>query len=211
MSEISRRQFARDTLGTLLTMSLLETVFQNELLGADVRPAAAQWLRDIEQMGQDLKGQKLEQLVWQQKVEELFKQVPLADILGADRFRSTLERREVRRQRRAEPAIQVPRSRRGAEEPGVRPADLRAQERSLGRAARPQQHGHGVPDSERGPARPALRPPQGRARALYHSADGRSHIRAGGNARRCRTSRTMCTGSRPSPSRPLSSTCMCCR
>ena len=43
MSAISRRQFARDTLGTLLTMSLLETVFQNELLGADVRPAAAQW------------------------------------------------------------------------------------------------------------------------------------------------------------------------
>ena len=33
-------------------------------------------------MGEDLKGQKLEQLVWQQKVEELFRQVPLSDILA---------------------------------------------------------------------------------------------------------------------------------
>ena len=68
MSGISRRQFARDTLGTLLTMSLLETVFQNDLLGQEVRPAAARWLRDIEQLGRDLKGQKLEQVVWQKKV-----------------------------------------------------------------------------------------------------------------------------------------------
>lgn len=82
MSQISRRRFAQDSLATLLTMSLLETVFQHEVLGADVRPAAAQWLRDMEQLGEDLKGQKLEQLVWQQKVEELFRQVPLADILA---------------------------------------------------------------------------------------------------------------------------------
>ena len=82
MSAITRRRFARDTLGTILTMSLLETVFQHELLGQEVRPAAARWLRDIEQLGQDLKGQKLEQLAWQQKVEELFGQVPLADILA---------------------------------------------------------------------------------------------------------------------------------
>ena len=82
MAPLSRRQFTRDTLGTLLTMSLLETIFQHELLGAEVRPAAAKWLRDIEQLGQDLKGQKLEQLVWQQKIEELFRQVPLADVLA---------------------------------------------------------------------------------------------------------------------------------
>jgi len=82
MAALSRRQFTRDTLGTMLTMSLLETVFQHELLGAEVRPAAANWLRDIEKLGQDLKGQKLEQVAWQQKIEELFRQVPLADVLA---------------------------------------------------------------------------------------------------------------------------------
>ena len=46
-----------------------------------MRPAAARWLRDVDQLGQDLKGQKLEQLAWQKKVEELFPQVPLADVL----------------------------------------------------------------------------------------------------------------------------------
>jgi hypothetical protein len=82
MHAISRRQFARDTLGTLLTMSLLETVFQHELLGQEVRPAAARWVRDFVELGQDLKGQKLEQVVWQKKVEELFAQLPLADLLA---------------------------------------------------------------------------------------------------------------------------------
>lgn len=82
MTNLSRRQFTRDALGTLLTMSLLETVFQHELLAAEVRPAAARWLRDIEQLGRDLKGQQLEQLAWQAKVEELFRQVPLEDILA---------------------------------------------------------------------------------------------------------------------------------
>ncbi len=82
MPSVNRRTFLGDTLGTLVTMSLLETIFGHELLGAEVRPAAASWLRDIEQLGQDLKGQKLEQLVWQQKVEELFRQVPLDDVLA---------------------------------------------------------------------------------------------------------------------------------
>jgi hypothetical protein len=82
MPAISRRQFARDTLGTIVTFSLLETLFQHDLLSQEVRPAAARWLRDIEQLGRDLKGQKLEQIAWQQKVEELFARVPLVDILA---------------------------------------------------------------------------------------------------------------------------------
>ncbi|MBI2825192.1 MAG: hypothetical protein HYX69_10950 [Planctomycetia bacterium] len=79
---LSRRQFTRDTLGTLLTFSLLETVFQHDLLAGEVRPAAARWLNDVNQLGAELKGQKLEQIQWQAKVEELFRQVPLADVLA---------------------------------------------------------------------------------------------------------------------------------
>ena len=83
MTVISRRRFAQDSLATLLTMSLLEDgVPARNSWGRCAAGRRAQWLRDIEQMGEDLKGQKLEQLVWQQKVEELFKQVPLADILA---------------------------------------------------------------------------------------------------------------------------------
>jgi hypothetical protein len=81
MSGISRRAFARDTLGTILTFSLLETVFQHDLFAAETPAAAEKWLRDVQQLGMDLKGQKLEQVAWQKKVEELYKQVPLEDFL----------------------------------------------------------------------------------------------------------------------------------
>ena len=81
MHEFSRREFARQSLGGLLTFSLLETLLGHDLLADEVKPVTAQWLRDVNQLGLDLKGQKLKQTDWQTKVEELFKRVPLADVL----------------------------------------------------------------------------------------------------------------------------------
>ena len=45
----------------------------------EVRPKAIRWLADVNELGNDLKGEKLEQLAWQKKVEELLPQVDLAE------------------------------------------------------------------------------------------------------------------------------------
>jgi hypothetical protein len=81
MDAISRRGFSKQALGSLLTYSLLETAFQQDLFAAEVKPTAAKWLVGLQELGQDIKGQKIEQIEWQKKVEELFARVDLPDLL----------------------------------------------------------------------------------------------------------------------------------
>ena len=65
----------------MLTFSLLETIFRHDLLADEVRSSAALWVTDVNEMGRELKGEKLDQLAWQKKIEELMARVDLADLL----------------------------------------------------------------------------------------------------------------------------------
>lgn len=86
MAEITRRQFAAETLGSLLTFSLLETLFRRDLFAEEVKPLAAAWLAELDQLGRDLKGKKLQQVQWQEQVEALYAKVDLADLLKFLKF-----------------------------------------------------------------------------------------------------------------------------
>lgn len=79
---MDRRDFGQRTLGSLLTFSLLETLFSSDALAESVKPIAAKWLAEVNRMSQDLKGQKLKQTDWQKQVEKLFDQVDLAEFLA---------------------------------------------------------------------------------------------------------------------------------
>lgn len=79
MSAVNRREFSQQTLASLVTLSLLETLFQRDAFGDEVKPIAAKWLADVNQMSLDVKGRKLKQVEWQKKVEELFGQVDVAE------------------------------------------------------------------------------------------------------------------------------------
>lgn len=81
MNEISRRSFSRHTLGSLLTYSLLETLFECDAFADQVTPITTRWLSDVNQLGFDLKEKKVSQLDWQNKLEELFAQVNLEELL----------------------------------------------------------------------------------------------------------------------------------
>jgi hypothetical protein len=77
----SRRAFTQQALGSILTFSLLETLVRHDLFAAEVKPLTTRWLTDVNQLGLDLKGEKIDQPTWQKKVEELLGQVELADLL----------------------------------------------------------------------------------------------------------------------------------
>lgn len=81
MSPINRRDFAKTTVGTLVTYSLLNTLFRQELFSAEIKPVAAQWIKDIDELGKDLKGAKLSQLQWKEQCEKLFAQADLKDLM----------------------------------------------------------------------------------------------------------------------------------
>lgn len=79
---MDRRDFGKQALGSLLTYSLLETVFSSGAFSAEIAPIAAKWLAEINSMSHDLKGEKLTQTDWQDKVEQLFQHVNLAEFLS---------------------------------------------------------------------------------------------------------------------------------
>ncbi len=81
MTDVTRRNFNRGTLGSLLTFSLLETLFDADAFANEVKPITAKWLLDLHQRGIDLKDKKLTQVAWQQQVEELYKQVDLPALM----------------------------------------------------------------------------------------------------------------------------------
>ena len=51
MSGMTRRQFGQHTLDSLLTFTLLETLISGNLLADEVKPVAAKWLADVDQLG----------------------------------------------------------------------------------------------------------------------------------------------------------------
>lgn len=81
MQSLTRREFQQQTLGGLLTWSLLNTLFTADAFANDVKLIAAEWLSELNTMSLDLRGQKLEPLVWQKQVETLFNRVDLPEFL----------------------------------------------------------------------------------------------------------------------------------
>lgn len=103
MHESTRRSFCQQSIGSLLTYSLLETLFSSRAFAAEVEPIAAKWLAEINQWSVDLKGKKLQQVEWQSKVEELFSKVNLPEILSFIDFEKL--RSQARPQERGEQSI----------------------------------------------------------------------------------------------------------
>ena len=86
MSLLTRRQFSSQMLGSLVAYSLIETLFQGDLFADGVRPVIQQWMIDLNTLGQDLKGQKLTDLQFQAKMEELYRKVNLPELLKLVQF-----------------------------------------------------------------------------------------------------------------------------
>jgi len=94
MGKISRRLFTQNTLSSVLTYSLLEACFSGDVFGDKVSPITTSWFNDLNQLGLDLKDNKISQLVWQEKLEELYARVQLAELLELidfDKLTKTLE------------------------------------------------------------------------------------------------------------------------
>ena len=94
MGKISRRLFTQNTLSSVLSYSLLEACFSGDVFGDKVSPITTSWFNDLNQLGLDLKDNKISQLVWQEKLEELYARVQLAELLELidfDKLTKTLE------------------------------------------------------------------------------------------------------------------------
>ena len=85
-TRLTRRDFAASSLQGLLTYSLLETLLSSGAIAAEVAPIAARWLTEVNELAGDVKEQRVSQVDWQKKVEELFSQIELQELLKLVRF-----------------------------------------------------------------------------------------------------------------------------
>ncbi|MBI3864769.1 MAG: hypothetical protein HY290_23065 [Planctomycetia bacterium] len=81
MAALSRREFTHQALGSVLSLSLLETLFQCDAFADGAKPATVKWLNDVNQLGWDLRDKKLSQVEWQKKIEQLYSGADVADFL----------------------------------------------------------------------------------------------------------------------------------
>lgn len=77
----SRREFSTTSLKSLLTIALVDQLAQADLFAGAGEGVAVEWLKQVNQIGLDLKDKKLQQLAWQKQVHELFEDIELSELL----------------------------------------------------------------------------------------------------------------------------------
>jgi hypothetical protein len=75
---MNRREFT----GSVLAYGLIQMLWARDLFAADVKPVVGQWFKELNDLGRDLKGQKLKDVEFQAKMEGLYKKVDLAELVS---------------------------------------------------------------------------------------------------------------------------------
>jgi hypothetical protein len=78
----TRRDFSSKLIGSVITFGLVETLWSRDLFADSAKPAIAAWLKELAEMSNDLRGQKLTDLEFQKKMEDLYARVDLKALAG---------------------------------------------------------------------------------------------------------------------------------
>ena len=106
MTRCSRRTFGQQTLGSVMTFSLLEALYAHDAFANAVKPITAKWLAELNDLGKSVKDEKIEQTQWQRQCEALFAQVNLPDLLKFVNFEKLAQ--EVKFRDRGETSLRRP-------------------------------------------------------------------------------------------------------
>ena len=98
MDNLNRRSFNKETLGSLLTISLLETAFAKDAFKKEMRPLAKDWLAELDVMSHDLRDKQITQIEWQKPDRETIRWRRCFESLEVSRFRQTHKGCEVQRE-----------------------------------------------------------------------------------------------------------------
>jgi hypothetical protein len=81
MNTESRRSFNNKMLSSVLALGLVETLFSRDLFAEEIKPVVGKWLGELCDLAADLKGQKLKDVDFQSKLEDLYKRADLAELI----------------------------------------------------------------------------------------------------------------------------------
>jgi hypothetical protein len=76
----TRREFHAKLIGSAITFALVDMLWSRDLFADPAKPTIGKWLGELVEMTNDLKGQKLTDLQFQTKMEDLYKRVDLKEL-----------------------------------------------------------------------------------------------------------------------------------
>ena len=83
MNNLTRRDFIQNSLGSLLTFSLVNSLCQAQAVSGSVRSIAHKWVFEMDQITRSLRDGKIRPGEWQLQIESLLRRVDLKDLLRA--------------------------------------------------------------------------------------------------------------------------------
>ncbi len=81
MTHDTRRDFNRKLLGSVTAYALIETLYHRDLFADAVKPVVGQWMADLNTLCKDVKEQKIKDVDFQAKLEELYKKADLPELI----------------------------------------------------------------------------------------------------------------------------------
>lgn len=78
---MDRREFAKGVLATVASFALMDSLFAFNAIGKNIKPITDNWAVELNEFCSDLKTDSISAIQWQQKIEELYSKIELAEIL----------------------------------------------------------------------------------------------------------------------------------
>ena len=83
MEKISRRDFAKNMLGAMFSVTLVTSLCEAGSLKGSVKPVAHKWVFEMNRLGKELRTHQIKPAEWQEQIESLLGQVEMPDLLKA--------------------------------------------------------------------------------------------------------------------------------
>jgi hypothetical protein len=83
MEKISRRDFTKNMLGSLFSMTLISSLVEAQSLKGSIKPIAHNRIFEMEEISKDLRRGKIKPVEWQEQIESLLGQIEMKDLLKA--------------------------------------------------------------------------------------------------------------------------------
>ncbi len=83
---LTRREFHSRLIGSAVTFGLIEMLWARDLFADPVKPTIQKWMSELVELTKDLRGQKLTDIQFQTKMEDLYKRVDLAALCSLIKF-----------------------------------------------------------------------------------------------------------------------------
>ena len=78
---MNRRQFGKNLLGTVVSYSLMEMLFESNAFGASVKPILKHWSIRLNEFCSDLRKETISPAEWQEHIDILYNTVEMAELL----------------------------------------------------------------------------------------------------------------------------------